>query len=185
MPIYDFYCPDNNKLYSFYARTLAHANRTPRCPENPAFRMERAISRFAVTGRAKEKPETPGGGPQDDPRMEAMMAEMEREFSGMDTENPDPRQLARMMRKMSGLTGEKIPGEMEEMIRRMEAGEDPEKLEEEYGDAFGDFDSETGEGGAPAGEESVEKAGMRERLRALRRRPIRDPVLYEMADYIA
>ena len=40
-----------------------------------------------------------------------------------------------MMRKMSSLTGEKIPETMEEMIRRMEAGEDPEKLEEEYDSA--------------------------------------------------
>src|SRR5215210_6847448 len=143
MPIYDFYSPDNNKLYSFYARSLAYADKTPRCPENPKFRMERVVSRFAVTGRAKEKPDLPAGGDADDPRMEAAMAEMEREFSGMDDENPDPRQLARMMRKMSGLTGEKIPGEMEEMICRMEAGEDPEKLEEEYGDAMGDV----GEGG--------------------------------------
>jgi hypothetical protein len=185
MPIYDFYCPENNKLYSFYARTLAHADCTPRCPDNPKFRMERAISRFAVTGRAKEKPETPGGGPEDDPRMGAMMAEMEREFSGMDTANPDPRQLARMMRKMSALTGEKVPGEMEEMIRRLETGEDPEKLEEEYGDTLGDFDPKTGEGGPSGGEESVEKAGIREHLRALRRKPLRDPVLYEMADYLS
>lgn len=45
--------------------------------------MERLISTFAVTGRAKEK----SGGPalrNDDAGMDRMMGEMEREFSGMD-----------------------------------------------------------------------------------------------------
>jgi hypothetical protein len=50
----NFYCPDNRKIYSFFARSLAYAGKTPRCPDNPKLRMERMISRFAVTGRAKE-----------------------------------------------------------------------------------------------------------------------------------
>jgi hypothetical protein len=184
MPIYEFYCPDNNKIYSFYARSLACAGRTPRCPDNPKLRMERMISSFSVTGRAKETPELPGGPDLDDPRMEAAMAEMEREFGGMDEENPDPRQLARMMRKMSELAGEKIPGEMDEMIRRMEAGEDPEKLEAEYGEALED----AGEGGEPGSAAEAEtrerRKRLREQLRKLGKRPVRDPQLYEMSDFL-
>ena len=60
--------------------------------------MERMISSFAVTGRAKEKSEADGP-PVDDRAMEGLMSEMESEFSGMDEENPDPRKLARMMKK--------------------------------------------------------------------------------------
>jgi hypothetical protein len=188
MPIHEFYCPDNNRIYSFYARTLAVSGKTPRCPENPTFRMERLVSPFSVTGRAKEKTEEPpGGGPNpDDPRMEAAFAEMEREFSGMDEENPDPRLLARMMRKMTALTGEKMPDQMEDMIRRMEAGEDPEKLEEEYGDAFDEMES--GGMGEPGTDEPGEAEGRRtalkERMRRLRGRPARDPVLYEMSEFV-
>lgn len=178
MPIYEFYCPDNHRIYSFFARSLAYSDRTPRCPENPRFRMERMISKFAITGRAKEKPELPRGTEADDPRMEAMMAEMEREFGGMDTENPDPKMLARMMRKMTAMGGGDVPGEVDEMIRRMEAGEDPEKLDEEYGSALDGFDPLGGEQGA-AGEK------IRAHLRAMRRQPQRDPQLYEMADYLA
>lgn len=177
MPIYEFYCPDNNKLYSFYARSLAFSAKTPRCPENARFRLERAVSTFAVTGRAKEKPELPAGGDGDDAQMAAAMAEMESEFGSMDTENPDPRMLARMMRKMSALTGEKVPGEMEEMMRRMEAGEDPEKLEEEYGDAFSEHE-------ASGAENAAEGEGLKEQLRKLRRRPIRDKTLYEMSEFV-
>src|SRR4051812_4631221 len=179
MPIYEFYSPQTRKIYTFFARSLAYAGKIPRCPDNPKASMEKLVSKFSVTGRAKEKPELAGEGDSDDPRMEQAMAEMEREFSGMDESNPDPRQLARMMRKMSSLTGEKMPAQMEEMIGRMEKGEDPEKLEEEYGSAMDGLDP--GEGGDDAGPESE----LSKTLGRLRRRRIeRDPTMYEMAEYV-
>lgn len=177
MPIYEFYCPQNHKIYSFFARSLRYSALTPRCPDNAKWRMERMISNFAVIGRAKEKPDLPSEASMDDPRMDAAMAEMEREFGGMDTENPNPRQLAQMLRKMSGMTGEKMPAQMDEMIRRMESGEDPEKLEAEYGDAMDDF------GGADGGADAGSEKGLRARLRRLRR-PTRDPALYEMSEFV-
>jgi hypothetical protein len=187
MPIYEFYCPDNNKIYSFLARSLSYAGLTPRCPDDPKFRMEKLVSSFSVTGRAKEQPEPAAGGMPDgldDPRMEAAMAEMEREFSGMNEENPDPRQLARMMRKMSDLTGEKMPGQVEEMIRRMELGEDPEKLEAEYGDALSELEGP--EGGTPeTGEEKKAGKSLRGELARLRKRPVRDPALYDMSEFVS
>ena len=90
MPIYEFYSPDTHKIYSFFARSLAYASKTPRCPDNLGARMERVVSKFAVTGRAKEKTEKPVGDDMD-PRMERVMAEMERDMAGMDENNPDPR----------------------------------------------------------------------------------------------
>jgi len=134
--------------------------------------MERLISKFAVTGRAKEQSDPPGDAA--DPRMEKMMAEMEREMSGMDENNPDPRAMGRLMRKMSEATGQGVPAEMEQMIRRLEAGEDPEKLEEEFGDVFENMDvSDDMPGEAMAAGVKSKKA-----------RPTRDPKLYEMADFI-
>lgn len=176
MPIYEFYSPDTRKIYTFFARSLAYAGKTPRCPDKPKARMEKLISNFSVTGRAKEKDEFAAGGEGDDAQMDAAMAEMEREFGGMDESNPDPRQLARMMRKMSSLTGEKMPAQMEEMIGRMEKGEDPEKLEEEYGSAMDEF--EPGEGDEAASELSKTLGRLR------RKRVERDPTLYEMAEYV-
>ena len=41
MPIYEFYSPDNHKLYQFFARSLAYHDTIPLCPDNPAFRMQR------------------------------------------------------------------------------------------------------------------------------------------------
>ena len=108
-----------------------------------------------------------------DPRMERVMAEMQSEMAGIDEGNPDPKALGRMMRKMTEATGQPMPKEMEQMIRRMEAGEDPEKLEEEFGDAFDGMDI--------PGEESAGDPGPQ---RHALRKPVRDPALYEMAEFI-
>ena len=45
-----------------------------------------------------------------------------------------------MMRKMTELGGGEVPEAMTEMMARLEKGEDPDKLEEEYGDALEGFD---------------------------------------------
>lgn len=171
MPIYEFYSPDTHKIYSFFARSLSQGSKTPRCPDKPGARMERLISRFAVTGRAKEKSASEAD--PADPRMEAVMAEMEREMASVDESNPDPRALARMMRKVTEATGQKVPAEMEQMLRRLEAGEDPERLEEEFGDALENMD-------LPDDGAEGEYGKARPRKRA----PQRDPALYEMGDYL-
>jgi hypothetical protein len=187
MPIYEYYCPDNHTIYQFYAKTLAQGQTVPKCPHNPSFRMQKIMSSFAVTGRAKEEQGAAGGEPEgmgdaaEDARMEAAMSAMEREFSNVD-EN-DPRAMARMMRRMAELTGEKIDGEMEEVVRKLEEGADPESLEEEMGGEAGgmsDPDDPYGEGmgmgGANAEADSKEP---RHRFRVKRRAPTRDPKLYD------
>ncbi len=178
MPIYEYYSADTHKIYSFYARRLVGPDVVPRCPDGEGKRMERLLSPFAITGRAKEKKESDAPGDDLDPRVEAEMMKLAGEMSGMDEENPDPRQLGRMMRRMMEITGEKMPEPMLEMLARMEKGEDPEKLEEEYGDVLDD--DSMGDFGAGKGES--ERGG----VGALRRRlpPRRDPMLYEMAEYL-
>ncbi|MEK0447918.1 MAG: hypothetical protein RL088_186 [Verrucomicrobiota bacterium] len=176
MPIYEFYCPDNHRIYSFFARSLRLADKIPRCPDNPKWRMEKMLSSFAVTGGASE-PDAGGGDSSDDARMDAAMNVMEREFGSLaDSDNPDPRAVAKMMRRMGELTGGRMPGQMEEMLARMEKGEDLEKLEEEYGDAMEgmeDFGMCDEEGPGPG------KRGPRKRRAATR-----DPKMYEMSDWV-
>lgn len=176
MPIYEYYCPDNHTVYQFYAKTLAQGRLIPRCPENPAYRMVKQLSTFAVSRGAKtEQPvESPSPGtPPDDPRMEAALGAMEREFDSVN-EN-DPRAMARMMRRMAELSGEKITGEMEEVVRRLEEGADPEALEEQLGGEAPDGGDDPE--GLPAGGEAAREA--RHRFRARRLPPRRDPKLYD------
>lgn len=184
MPIYEFYCKRTDTVYSFLSQRLIGSDEVPRCPDNGRYKMERVVSSFSVTGRHKE----PDGGEDmdpDDPRLEAAMAEMEREMAGMDEDNPDPRQMGRLMRRMAELTGERLDGSMEEMVRKMEEGADLEALEEEFGDAM---DDDGGEGfGDPesgGGEPMTDRAKLKQLLRAARRRgPRRDPNLYDWRDY--
>ena len=47
------------------------------------------------------------------------------------------KQLGKFMRRVMEETGTDLEPEMETAIRRLEAGEDPEKIEEEMGDLLG------------------------------------------------
>src|SRR5580658_8157467 len=173
MPIYEFFCPENNRIYQFYARTLAQGRTVPRCPDNPKYAMRKVLSAFAVGGAGggggEDAPGGPGpaGGPED-ARVEAAMGEMEREFSSVDEK--DPRAMGRMMRRMAELTGERIGGEMEEVVRKLEEGADPDALEEQLG-------ADPAEGAAEAPASEAREA--RSRLRPRRAAPVRDPRLYE------
>lgn len=183
MPIYEYYCPDNNRIYQFFAKTLAQGETIPKCPDNATYRMVKMVSGFTIGGATKKSGDaapsssagdTGGGedaagggdaGAMDDPRMEAAFSQLEREMESVD-EN-DPRAMGRMMRRMSELTGEKLDGEMEEMVRKLEEGEDPEKLEEQFGDALGE----------PGGDE--EGMGGMGGFGGGRGAPSRDPHLYD------
>ncbi|HZP60755.1 MAG TPA: FmdB family transcriptional regulator [Opitutaceae bacterium] len=183
MPIYEFYCPDNHRIYQFFAKTLAQGRTIPKCPDNPAFRLEKLVSNFAVTGSTKRGKSDTGGeaaggaAEADDPRMEAAMKAMEGEFANVD-EN-DPRAMGRMMRRMAELTGEKIDGEMEEVVRKLEEGADPESMEEQFGGAEGGEQEFPGGADPAGGQAGGEPKEGRHRFRARRGAPIRDPKLYE------
>ncbi|MCW5548008.1 MAG: FmdB family transcriptional regulator [Opitutaceae bacterium] len=174
MPIYEYYCPVHHTVYQFYAKTLAQGRTTPRCPDDPAHTLVKLLSSFAVTsaGNRGEPPAADNDGAAEDPRMEAAMGAMEREFSHVD-EN-DPRAMARMMRRMAELTGEPIDGQMEEVVRKLEEGADPDSLEEELGGeppcSMPDPDA------PPAG---AAGSAPRQRFRSRRLPPRRDPQLHD------
>ena len=125
MPIYEFYSPDSHRIYSFLAKRFLKEGEVPICPDGPKHRMEKVVSAFALTGKAKEVVRKEGeSGAEMDPRMEREMMKMADEFSKMDEKNPDPRIMGRMMRRMMEASGQKLPGEMGEMLQRLEKGED-------------------------------------------------------------
>jgi hypothetical protein len=191
MPIYEYYCPDNHTIYQFYAKSLAQGQIVPRCPDNPKYRMRKVVSAFAITsgGKKDEAAEKPAdaagsGDPAEDARMEAAMSAMEGEFANVD-EN-DPKAMAKMMRRMSELTGEKIEGEMEEVVRKLEEGADPDSLEDQLGggdegaggdDPYGD--DMMGMGGPGADGPAADPKEPRHRFKVRRAAPRRDPKLYD------
>jgi len=177
MPIYEYYCPGNNTIYQFFAKTLAQGRTVPRCPDDPALPMVKMMSPFAVAKKSKGdgEPVSPpaAGAGAEDARMEAAMSAMESEFSQVD-EN-DPRAMGRMMRRMAEMTGEKIDGDMEEVVRKLEEGADPDSLEEQ----FGAGDEGAGEAGEGEDSPAAAREEARHRFRARRHPPTRDPKLYD------
>jgi len=60
-------------------------------------------------------------------------------MEGVDDDNP--RAMAKFMRRFTEMTGVSLGDEAQEAMRRLEAGEDPERIEAEMGDLFGDGDN--------------------------------------------
>jgi putative FmdB family regulatory protein len=137
MPVYEFYCPDCHMIFNFLARRV-NTEKRPGCPKCSKPDLERRVSLFAISKGRKESDEEPM------PDMEQAMEAMAREADGLDEE--DPRQVAGLMRKLYDATGMNLGPGMEEAIRRMEAGEDPDKIEEEMGDIMEEEDPFSGEG---------------------------------------
>jgi putative FmdB family regulatory protein len=153
MPIYEFACPKCRRIFSFLSKRM-NPERLPACPRCGNANMEKQLSRFAMTRKVAE-PGTSGAEADDsapdmdDPRIARAMAEMERDMEHMDENNP--RHMAHMMRKMKDLMPPgSLPKELDVAIKRLEAGEDPEKIEEDMGDVLGDLmdGPEGGAGGA-------------------------------------
>lgn len=132
MPIYEFYCADCHTVFNFLARK-PDTRKRPKCPRCGRPDLDRRVSRFAIS-KGRSEPQGGDALPPDfdEVKMERVMEEMARETEGMSED--DPRQMARLMRKLRDATGMDLGEGMEEAIRRMEAGEDPDKIEEEMGD---------------------------------------------------
>jgi putative FmdB family regulatory protein len=146
MPVYEFLCGSCNKIFSFHSFKVA-TEKVPACPKCSNADLRRVPSSFGVATAPKTaagEGDGPGGG-VDDPRMEQEMMRFASELEGMD-EN-DPRAMAAAVRKMTEIAGEPVTPAMEEMIRRLESGEDPEKVEEELGDALEEEMGDEGGGG--------------------------------------
>jgi putative FmdB family regulatory protein len=178
MPIYEFYCRHCHRVMSFLSRAV-DTDKTPACPRCGREDLARRVSAFAISKGRKEEPapEKPPGPDVDEARLERAMEALAGDMDSID-EN-DPRQGAQLMRKLFSATGMPVGGGMEEALRRMEAGEDPEKIEEEMGDVF----EEDPFGGLLGGEGTEKEPGEgKKNLARLRRMlpPAHDPELYEM-----
>jgi putative FmdB family regulatory protein len=136
MPIYEFYCGQCHRIYNFLSRAV-NTTAAPDCPRCGEEGLTRRPSAFAISKGRKEEAL---GGPDealpdfDESKLTKLMEELGPEAENMNEE--DPRQAARMMRRLFEATGLPIGSGMEEAIRRMEAGEDPEQVEQDLGDAL-------------------------------------------------
>jgi putative FmdB family regulatory protein len=162
MPIYEFYCEPCNTIFNFFSRRI-NTTKIPSCPKCDRD-LQRQMSTFATIGRAKEESdELPPG--FDESRMEQALGELMGEAENINED--DPRQMAQFMRKFTEKSGLDLGDGMQEAIARLEAGEDPETIEQEMGDIF--------EGEDPLA--MLKKKGGRGGRTS---RPLRDETLYDL-----
>lgn len=164
MPIYEFYCEKCNTIFTFYSRSI-NTTRQPLCPRCRKETLKRFLSTFSVL-RDGSKGESEESLPFDEQKMGRAISALAREADTIDED--DPRQAANVMRRLSEMAGLPLGKGMKEAIERMEAGEDPDKIEEEMGDIL---------------EEDPFTLPERRVQRVQSPAPSRDDTLYELEEY--
>jgi putative FmdB family regulatory protein len=170
MPIYEYLCIPCNRVFNFLSPTV-NPSHLPTCPKCGSRNLKKMLSRFAFVGRTRKASGEKAGAepaaaavgagapsgadaptPFDDPRVEQEMERLMQDAEGIDED--DPRQIGRLMRRLTELTGEKLDPEMATALRRLEAGEDPEKIEADMGDLLGE-DGVGGPGAPPSHDDGL------------------------------
>ena len=145
------------------------AAKKPKCPANSDFRMERLVSAFAVMGKFRELSVS------DDtlsPDKYAAAMRLSVELEKLSEENLGPQQIGRALREASQLTGKgKDSIRMQELLGRLDAGEDLQQVEDQIESMLDDVFS--------CPEKADEKKGTSSKLRRFI-----DPHLYEIQDYL-
>lgn len=168
MPIYEFYCKSCHTIFNFFARS-SRDYEAPACPKCKRKPLEKKISRFAISRGLKESSGSDEFGDMDDGKMDSAMMAMADRLESVD-EN-DPRAMASVMRELFQTTGMQPNETIQEAMRRMEAGEDPDKVEEEMGS---DLDASDPDAMFAAPNKAIGK------LRRMLEPPNVDPNLYDL-----
>lgn len=129
MPIYEYRCLSCKRKVSIFWRSIASVDESQaRCAYCGSARLSRLASRVRVIR----------GGGRDEAAAESSDAD-DMGIPGLEgLDENDPRSLGRFLRKMAAETGEDMGPEFDEVVGRLEKGEDPEKIEESMGDLFGE-----------------------------------------------
>lgn len=123
MPYYNYRCRDCREKFTLYFETYAaYDEAKPTCIHCGSANLSQLVGRVSV---AKSE----------ETRMDSWS---DPSALGALDEN-DPRSLGRWMRKMSRDTGEDLGPEFDEVVGRLEAGEDPESIEKSIPDLGADL----------------------------------------------
>ena len=131
MPIYEYRCADCRRRVSLYYQTFSAAEgATPSCPNCGSANLSRLVSRvFQMKSE------------------DAQLEDLSDPSSFGDLDENDPKSVARWARKLGQQMGEDLGEDWDEMVDRLEAGDDLSGEEGEGGEAedgaaaLGDEDS--------------------------------------------
>ena len=112
MPRYDYRCQSCKKRSVIFQTYAEYGRKGVKCPHCGSVELQRLIGRVRIA-RSEE----------------SRLDELSDPSDWGDFDESDPRSMAKMMRKMGSELGEDMPGEFDEVVDRLEAGEDPEDIE--------------------------------------------------------
>lgn len=116
MPTYEFTCQKCSQRFSISLTYSEYEQAIIRCSHCGSEDITRKIGRIRVMrGEGGREPGIP------DPSMLGAMGQ-------------DPEAMGRMMRQMAQETGEPIPEELDEVVSRLERGENPDQIEKSMPD---------------------------------------------------
>lgn len=168
MPLYEFYCQPCHTLFTFRSHRVDTAT-LPACPQCGKA-LKREVSAFAhiVRGAVAEGGGEEGGAS----RMDLVAAQLGERLQALDDDEADPRDAVRVMKELASAGGVCFNKEVREAMARIEAGEDPEKIDEEFREVF---DSES-----PFSEEGHDEGKAGASLLRWLRAPRRDPTWHDL-----
>jgi len=120
MPIYDYVCLDCAARFDVYLTYSEYGKHPVSCPACKSLRVRRPISRLRV---AKSE----------DSRMESLAGDFS-DPSALAGLEDDPQSMGRMLRKMGNQLGEELPAEFDEVVDRLEGGQNPDEIEKSMPD---------------------------------------------------
>lgn len=116
MPIYQYRCMNCNKRFEIYLSYAEYGTLPVHCTHCGSDDVLRRIGRVRIA-KSEES------------RLDALA-----DPSALAGLEDDPREMGRMMRKMSSEMGEELGPEFDEVVGRLEAGQSPEDIESELPD---------------------------------------------------
>ncbi|OGO69989.1 MAG: hypothetical protein A2Z49_02790 [Chloroflexi bacterium RBG_19FT_COMBO_56_12] len=127
MPFYQYRCLNCKKRFEIFLSYSDYGQKPVNCPHCASDQVQRRIGRIRVAR-------------SEDSRLDDLP-----DPGNLEGLEDDPRALGQMMRKMSRETGEDLGGEFDEVVDRLEAGQNPEDIEKSMPELGSDGD---GLGGA-------------------------------------
>ncbi len=172
MPLYEFYCGPCHTVFTFRSPRVDTVT-VPACPRCGQA-LAREVSCFApvVRGLAREGAETGSAEDEVSDRMERVLSQMGERMQALEDEDADPRDAVTVMKELASAEGLHFNKEVREVMARIEAGEDPEKIDEEFSDVFNTEN--------PFADEVDDEGKIGVRWLRHRHAPRRDPTWHEL-----
>jgi len=114
MPTYEYLCEECHKRFAVFLSYSEYDQAEVHCPECGSKKVRRRIGRIRIAKSGESSLENL----MDDP-------------SSLEGIEEDPKAMGRLMRQMQSELGEDVGPEFDEVVSRLEKGQDPEQIERE------------------------------------------------------